>query len=162
MLPGPIVTPATKATSGHDLNISEDEAADLCGAERYAAARDAALAVYGFAAAHAKQRGIIVADTKFEFGVDPSGRIVLADEALTPDSSRFWPLAVYEVGRTQASFDKQFVRDWCETTDWDKTDPGPALPEDVVAGTRARYIDAFERLTGVAFDRYLSDPKVVL
>ena len=161
-LPGPIVTPATKATSGHDLNISEDEAADLCGAERYAAARKAALAVYAFAAAHAKQRGIIVADTKFEFGVDPSGRIVLADEALTPDSSRFWPLAAYEVGRTQASFDKQFVRDWCLTTGWDKTDPGPELPDDVVAGTRARYIEAFERLTGIEFDAYLADPEVVL
>ena len=161
-LPGPIVTPATKATSGHDLNISEDEAADLCGAERYPAARDAALAVYGLAAAHAKQRGIIVADTKFEFGVDPSGRVVLADEALTPDSSRFWPLDAYEVGRTQASFDKQFVRDWCLTTGWDKTDPGPELPDDVVAGTRARYIEAFERLTEIEFDAYLADPEVVL
>ena len=161
-LPEPIVTPATKATSGHDLNISEDEAADLCGAERYAAAREAALALYGFAAAHATKRGIIVADTKFEFGVDPAGRVVLADEALTPDSSRFWPLDEYEVGRTQASFDKQFVRDWCLTTGWDKTDPGPELPDDVVAGTRGRYVEAFERLTEIEFDAYVADPEVVL
>jgi phosphoribosylaminoimidazole-succinocarboxamide synthase len=161
-LPEPIVTPATKATSGHDLNISEGEAADLCGAERYAAAREAALALYGFAAAHAKERGIIVADTKFEFGVDSTRRVVLADEALTPDSSRFWPAGEYEVGRVQASFDKQFVRDWCLTTGWDKTDPGPELPDDVVAGTRARYVEAFERLTEIEFDAYLADPEVVL
>ena len=158
----PIVTPATKAASGHDLNISEDEAADLCGAERYAAARDAALSLYGFAAAHAKERGIIVADTKFEFGVDSIGRVVVADEALTPDSSRFWPASEYEVGRVQVSFDKQFVRDWCLTTGWDKTDPGPALPDDVVAGTRARYVEAFERLTEIEFAAYLADPEVVL
>ena len=161
-LPKPIVTPATKAESGHDLNIGEDEAADLCGAERYAAAREAALALYSFAAEHASARGIIVADTKFELGVDRAGRVVLADEALTPDSSRFWPASGYEPGRTQSSFDKQFVRDWCLTTGWDKTDPGPELPDDVVAGTRARYVQAFERLTEIEFDAYLADPQVVL
>ena len=161
-LPAPIVTPATKAASGHDLNIGEDEAADLCGAERYAVARDAALALYGFAAERARARGIIVADTKFELGIDAAGRVVLADEALTPDSSRFWPAAGYEVGRPQPSFDKQFVRDWCETTGWDKTDPGPELPAEVVAGTRARYVEAFERLTEVEFAAYLADPQLVL
>ncbi|MEP6893005.1 MAG: phosphoribosylaminoimidazolesuccinocarboxamide synthase, partial [Gaiellaceae bacterium] len=151
-LPAPIVTPATKAENGHDLNIGEDEAAGLCGADRYAAARDAALALYGFAAEHARARGIVVADTKFEFGVDSAGRVVLADEALTPDSSRFWPVDGYAAGRAQPSFDKQFVRDWCETTGWDKTDPGPELPAEVVAGTRARYVEAFERLTEIEFD----------
>ena len=161
-LPQPIVTPATKAASGHDLNIGEDEAAELCGAEPYAAVRDAALALYRFAAEHARDRGIIVADTKFEFGVDPAGRVTLADEALTPDSSRFWPVDGYEPGRMQPSFDKQFVRDWCETTGWDKTDPGPELPAEVVAGTRARYVEAFERLTEIEFAAYLADPQVVL
>jgi phosphoribosylaminoimidazole-succinocarboxamide synthase len=161
-LPAPIVTPATKAVSGHDLNISEAAAADLCGPERYATARAAALAVYRFAARHALARGIIVADTKFEFGVDHAGRVVLADEALTPDSSRFWPAAEYRPGRPQPSFDKQFVRDWCETTGWDKTDPGPDLPLEVVAGTRARYVEAFERLTEVEFAAYLDDPQLVL
>jgi len=161
-LPTPIVTPATKAVNGHDLNIGEDEAAELCGPQRYAAARDAALALYAFAADHARARGIIVADTKFEFGVDHAGRVVLADEALTPDSSRFWPAAEYQPGQPQPSFDKQFVRDWCETTGWDKTDPGPELPAEVVAGTRARYVDAFERLTEVDFAAYLDDPRLVL
>ena len=161
-LSAPIVTPATKATSGHDLNIGEDEAADLCGAEPYAAARDAALAVYAFAAELARARGIIVADTKFEFGVDSAGRVMLADEALTPDSSRFWPADGYEPGRPQPSFDKQFVRDWCLGTGWDKTDPGPELPADVVADTRARYVEAFERLTEIEFNAYLADPQLVL
>jgi phosphoribosylaminoimidazole-succinocarboxamide synthase len=161
-LPAPIVTPATKAASGHDLNISEDEAASLCGAKRYASARDAALALYDFASRHALERGIVVADTKFELGVDVDGRVTLGDEALTPDSSRFWPVDGFEPGRPQPSFDKQFVRDWCEGTGWDKTDPGPALPDEVVAGTRARYVDAFERLTSIPFDRYVADPKVVL
>ena len=161
-LPEPLVTPATKAAEGHDENIGEEEAAALCGEERYAAARAAALAVYAHAAAHAEERGIIVADTKFELGVDDEGVLRLGDEALTPDSSRFWPAAGYAPGRPQPSFDKQFVRDWCETTGWDKTPPGPALPPDVVAGTRARYVEAFELLTGIAFDRYCADPTVVL
>jgi phosphoribosylaminoimidazole-succinocarboxamide synthase len=161
-LPEPIVAPATKATSGHDENISEEEAAALCGEEPYAAAREAALAVYEFARRHAEQAGIIVADTKFELGVDVDGRVALADEALTPDSSRFWPADSYAPGGTQPSFDKQFVRDFCESTGWDKTDPGPELPPEVVRGTRDRYVEAFERLTGVAFDEYVARPEVVL
>jgi len=161
-LPEPIVTPATKAAEGHDLNIDEAEAARLCGPERYAEAREAALAVYRFAAGHARECGIVLADTKLELGVDADGRVTLADEAVTPDSSRFWPAAGYRPGGPQPSFDKQFVRDWCLQTGWDRTDPGPELPPDVVAGTRARYVEAFERLTGIEFDRYLADPKVVL
>ena len=161
-LPAPIFTPATKATEGHDENIDEEQAAALCGADRYRAAKDASLALYRFATAHAEARGIILADTKFEFGVAPDGTLVLGDEALTPDSSRFWPAAGYEPGRAQPSFDKQFVRDWCEETGWDKTPPGPELPDEVVSGTRARYVEAFELLTDIAFDRYLDDPEVVL
>ena len=161
-LPAPIVAPATKAAAGHDVNVSEDEAAALCGARRYAAARAAALALYAFAAEHAAAAGIIVADTKFELGVDGEGMVVLADEALTPDSSRFWPADGYSPGGAQPSFDKQFVRDYCESTGWDKTDPGPELPADVVAATRQRYVEAFERLTGIPFDRYLERPEVVL
>ncbi len=156
------MTPATKAAEGHDLNIDEVEAARLCGPERYAEAREAALAVYRFAAGHARECGIVLADTKFELGIDADGCVTLADEAVTPDSSRFWPAAGYRPGGPQPSFDKQFVRDWCLQTGWDRTDPGPELPRDVVAGTRARYVEAFERLTGIEFDRYLADPKVVL
>ena len=161
-LPRPIVTPATKAEEGHDLNISEDEASELCGAEPYAAAREAALQLYGFASRHAEERGIVLADTKFELGLDADGIVTLGDEALTPDSSRFWPAAGYAPGGPQPSFDKQYVRDFCLATGWDRTYPGPEVPDDVVAGTRARYIEAFERLTEIPFDRYLSDPKVVL
>jgi phosphoribosylaminoimidazole-succinocarboxamide synthase len=161
-LPRPILTPATKAAEGHDENITEEEAMALCGPERYASAKAAALAVYAFASSHAEARGIIVADTKFEFGVSPAGEVVLADEALTPDSSRFWPQDGYEPGRPQPSFDKQFVRDWGEASGWDKSPPAPALPDDVVAGTRARYLEAFERLTGIAFDEYAADPSAVL
>jgi len=161
-LPQPIVTPATKATSGHDLNIDEEEAARLCGEERYAVARDAALQLYGFAEEHASARGIVVADTKFEFGVDPTGAVVVGDEALTSDSSRFWPADGYRPGGPQPSFDKQFVRDWCESIGWDKTAPGPELPGDLVAGTRARYVEAFELLTEIPFDAYLADPRVAL
>jgi len=161
-LPHPIVTPATKATSGHDLNIDEEEAARLCGEAEYAAARDAALALYRYAEEHAAERGIIVADTKFEFGVDATGAVVLGDEALTPDSSRFWPADEYRPGGPQPSFDKQFVRDWCESSGWDKTPPGPELPDDVVTGTRARYAEAFELLTEIPFAEYLADPQVVL
>jgi len=161
-LPEPIFTPATKAKEGHDLNIDEAAAASLCGPERYHAARRASLELYGFASAYAEARGIILADTKFELGVDDEGTVVLGDEALTPDSSRFWPADEYEPGRPQPSFDKQFVRDWCETTAWDKTAPGPELPDHVVAGTRARYIEAFERLTEISFADYLVRPDVVL
>jgi len=161
-LPEPIFTPATKATEGHDENIDEEQAAAFCGAARYREAREASLALYRFASAHAEARGIIVADTKFELGVAPDGTLVLGDEALTPDSSRFWPLDGYEPGRAQPSFDKQFVRDSCEETGWDKTPPGPELPDDIVAETRSRYVEAFERLTGIPFDDYLADPQVVL
>jgi phosphoribosylaminoimidazole-succinocarboxamide synthase len=161
-LPEPIVTPATKADSGHDLNITEQAAEELCGADAWATAREAALRLYAFAAAHASGSGIIVADTKLELGLDADGVVTLGDEAVTPDSSRLWPADGYEPGRSQPSFDKQFVRDWCEQSDWDKTPPGPELPPKVVAGTRARYLEAFERLTGIAFDRYLTDPEVVL
>jgi phosphoribosylaminoimidazole-succinocarboxamide synthase len=161
-LPEPIVTPATKASTGHDLNIDETVAAELCGADRRSVAREAALELYRYAAGHARERGIIVADTKFELGVAPDGVVTLADEAITPDSSRFWPADRYAPGGPQPSFDKQFVRDWCEATGWDKTDPGPELPQDVVDGTRARYVEAFERLTEIRFDDYLADPTVVL
>jgi phosphoribosylaminoimidazole-succinocarboxamide synthase len=161
-LPEPIVTPATKSSEGHDLNISEGEAAAICGQAEYAAARDAALAIYAHAAEHAEACGILLADTKFEFGLDPNGQVTLGDEALTPDSSRFWPLDGYEPGRPQPSFDKQYARDWCAETGWDRTEPGPELPAEVVAGTRARYVEAFERLTGVPFDRYVADPESVL
>ncbi len=161
-LPAPIVTPATKASTGHDENITEEQAAAVCGEEHYARARASALTLYAFAAAHAEARGILVADTKLELGLDGDGRLRLADEVLTPDSSRFWEADEYAAGRPQASFDKQFVRDWCESTGWDKAPPGPDLPDDVVSGTRARYVEAFERLTGIAFAAYLDDPEVVL
>ena len=161
-LPEPIFTPATKATEGHDENIDEKQAAALCGEDRYREAKEASLELYRFASAHAEERGIILADTKFELGVARDGTVVLGDEALTPDSSRFWPVDGYVPGAAQPSFDKQFVRDWCQETGWDKTPPGPELPDDVVAGTRARYVEAFERLTGIPFDRYLVDPEVVL
>jgi phosphoribosylaminoimidazole-succinocarboxamide synthase len=161
-LPQPIFTPATKATSGHDENISRDQAAELVGAEKLAEVERVVTALYSAAAEYALERGIIIADTKFELGYDSDGTLVLGDEALTPDSSRFWPADSYEPGRGQDSFDKQFVRDYCETTGWDKTDPGPEIPEDVVAGTRAKYVEAFEKLTGVPFDKYLADPTVVL
>ncbi|MBA3433334.1 MAG: phosphoribosylaminoimidazolesuccinocarboxamide synthase [Actinobacteria bacterium] len=161
-LPSPILTPATKAIEGHDENIDEEQAAALCGADLYRSAKDAALALYKFGAAHAEARGIILADTKFELGVGADGTLTLGDEALTPDSSRFWPLDGYEPGSAQPSFDKQFARDWCEESGWDKSDPGPELSEAVVAGTRSRYVEAFERLTEIPFDRYVADPGVVL
>ncbi len=114
------------------------------------------------ASAHAEERGIILADTKFEFGSAPDGTLVLGDEALTPDSSRFWPQDTYEPGSAQPSFDKQYVRDWCEASGWDKSPPAPEIPDELVAGTRARYAEAFERLTEIPFDSYLADPQVVL
>jgi phosphoribosylaminoimidazole-succinocarboxamide synthase len=161
-LPEPIFTPSTKATSGHDENIDAEQAAAFVGPERYEEVERTALALYRFAAEHAATRGIIIADTKFEFGVEAGGRLVLADEVFTPDSSRFWPAAEYAAGGPQPSFDKQFVRDYCESLGWDKSPPGPALPEDVVAGTRGRYVEAFERLAGISFDAYVADPAVVL
>jgi phosphoribosylaminoimidazole-succinocarboxamide synthase len=161
-LPEPIFTPSTKAAEGHDENIDLDQAGELVGSDRLQEVERIALELYRFASEHALARGIIIADTKFEFGVDGEGQLVLADEAFTPDSSRFWPAADYEPGRAQPSFDKQFVRDYCESLGWDKTPPGPELPDDVVTGTRARYIEAFEGLTEIPFDRYLADPEVVL
>jgi len=161
-LPEPIVTPATKAESGHDENIDAETAVGLVGAELYAEVERIVLSLYRFASAHAESCGIILADTKFELGLDSEGTLVLGDEALTPDSSRFWPGAGYAPGGPQPSYDKQYVRDYCESLGWDKTYPGPEVPEDVVAGTRARYVEAFERLTGIAFADYLSDPQVVL
>jgi phosphoribosylaminoimidazole-succinocarboxamide synthase len=161
-LPAPIFTPSTKAAEGHDENIDLDQAGELVGSDRLQEVERVSLELYRFASEHALTRGIIIADTKFEFGIDGEGRLVLADEAFTPDSSRFWPAAEYEPGRAQPTFDKQFVRDYCETLGWDKTAPGPELPDDVVAGTRARYVEAFEGLTEIPFDRYLDDPEVVL
>jgi len=160
-LPEPIFTPATKATSGHDQNIDRAQAIELIEAELFDEAERCSLALYTFASTYARERGIVIADTKFEFGVDDEGRLVLGDEAVTPDSSRFWPADEYRPGGPQPSFDKQYVRDYCESLGWDKESPGPDLPDDVVAGTRARYVEAFERLTGVPFDDYLADPGIV-
>jgi phosphoribosylaminoimidazole-succinocarboxamide synthase len=161
-LPEPIFTPATKAQEGHDENITREQAAELVGEERMREVEDVSLRLYSTAAEHALRAGIIIADTKFELGLDPAGRLVLADEALTPDSSRFWPGDAYEAGRGQDSFDKQYVRDYCEATGWDKTPPGPDLPDEVVQATRAKYVEAFERLTTQPFERYLADPSAVL
>jgi phosphoribosylaminoimidazole-succinocarboxamide synthase len=146
-LPEPIFTPATKAETGHDENISFAEAEKITGGEIAEQARAASLKIYNFARDYARQRGIIIADTKFEFGLD-NGKLILIDEVLTPDSSRFWPADKYQPGRGQPSFDKQFVRDYLETLDWNKTPPGPVLPPDVVAKTSATYLEAYERLTG--------------
>jgi phosphoribosylaminoimidazole-succinocarboxamide synthase len=161
-LPEPIFTPATKAQTGHDENITREQGATIVGAERFAEAERLSVALYRFAAAYALERGIIIADTKFEFGTDREGRLVLGDEALTPDSSRFWPADQYAPGGPQPSFDKQYVRDFCEKIGWGKTYPGPELPEDVVAGTRRRYVEAFEQLTALPFERYVANPSVVL
>ncbi|HEY7397814.1 MAG TPA: phosphoribosylaminoimidazolesuccinocarboxamide synthase [Gaiellaceae bacterium] len=161
-LPEPIFTPATKATTGHDENIDRETAAELIGVERFDEVEQTALDLYRFASDYARERGIILADTKLELGIDETGALVLADEAFTPDSSRFWPADEYRPGGSQPSFDKQFVRDYCESLGWDKTEPGPELPDDVVAGTRQRYIEAFERLTGIDFAAYLERPGVVL
>jgi phosphoribosylaminoimidazole-succinocarboxamide synthase len=161
-LPQPIFTPATKAQTGHDENITRDEAAELVGRELFDEVERISLELYRFASEHARQRGIIVADTKLEFGVDADGTLTLGDEAFTPDSSRFWPVDGYEPGRSQPSFDKQFVRDYCESVGWDKTYPGPELPDDVVAQTQRKYFDAFEELTGIAFDDYVEQPRALL
>ena len=154
-LPKPIFTPSTKATDGHDQNIDRDAGVLLVGEERFDRLAALSIQIYETAAEYALERGIIIADTKFEFGEDETGRIVLGDEALTPDSSRFWPADEYATGGSPPSYDKQYVRDWLETLDWDKTPPGPAIPDEVVAGTRARYIEAYERLTGGSFDAYM-------
>jgi phosphoribosylaminoimidazole-succinocarboxamide synthase len=161
-LPSPIFTPATKAVEGHDENITAEEAAALIGDERFAEVEETSIALYRFVSEWASRRGIILADTKLEFGLDDEGRLVLGDEAFTPDSSRFWPADEYRPGATPPSFDKQFVRDYCESLGWDKAPPGPELPDAVVTGTRARYVDAFEQLTGYDFDEYVADPEVVL
>lgn len=158
-LPEPLFTPAWKAPAGqHDENIGFGRVAELVGgADLATRIRDASLELYARGAAVCARAGIILADTKFEFGLAPDGELLLVDEALTPDSSRFWAAAAHEPGRPQPSYDKQFVRDWLEATPWDKTAPGPELPEEVVAGTRARYVEAFERITGASFARYLSE-----
>jgi phosphoribosylaminoimidazole-succinocarboxamide synthase len=148
-LPAPIFTPATKAAAGqHDENVPYAEIEKTIGRERAARVRDLALALYDYAAHYARARGILIADTKFEFGLDANGEVVLMDEALTPDSSRFWPADGYREGASPPSFDKQFVRDYLETLDWNKRAPGPRLPADVIAGTVARYREAERRLTG--------------
>jgi phosphoribosylaminoimidazole-succinocarboxamide synthase len=161
-LPEPIFTPATKAQTGHDENIDRAAAVELVGEERFDEVEEIALRLYSFVSDYARERGIILADTKLEFGLDEEGRLVLGDEAFTPDSSRFWPADEYRPGATPPSFDKQFVRDYCESLGWDNTYPGPELPENVVSGTRARYVEAFEQLTGIGFDDYLADRRVVL
>jgi phosphoribosylaminoimidazole-succinocarboxamide synthase len=171
-LPEPVLTPSTKAEQGtHDETIDFDAMVEriatlalgdrpvgrTAGAELAVRVRDVALALYGYGSAVAARAGIILADTKFEFGLAPGGELVLADEVLTPDSSRFWDATAYEPGRAQASYDKQYVRDWLESQPWDKTAPGPELPDEVVTGTRARYVEAFERITGASFARYLQE-----
>jgi phosphoribosylaminoimidazole-succinocarboxamide synthase len=151
-LPEPIFTPATKATEGHDENISFDHTVELVGGETAEALRELTLRLYREASEYASRRGILIADTKFEFGRATDGRLVWMDEALTPDSSRFWPADSYEPGRSQPSFDKQYVRDWLEASGWDKSPPAPELPSEVVQGTLERYREAYERLTGVRLE----------
>ena len=156
-LPEPIFTPATKAEVGdHDENVDFDRAAQLVGdRELLERLRDLSIALYSFARDHARERGILLADTKFEFGRRADGTVVLGDEALTPDSSRFWPADGYEPGRPQPSFDKQYVRDWASSSGWDKSPPAPEIPDEVVEGTRARYVEAYERVTGEPFGAWL-------
>ena len=154
-LPTPIFTPSTKAEEGHDEAIDFEQAAEILGDRELAGRlRDVSIALYSFASDLAAERGVILADTKFEFGLDPEGQLILGDEALTPDSSRYWPAEGYEPGHGQPSFDKQFVRDWASSTGWDKSPPAPAVPEDVVAGTRAKYVEAYELITGESFDAW--------
>jgi len=147
-LPEPIFTPATKATSGHDVNISEAEAAPLVGASLLAELKVLTMQLYAVGAAHAERCGILLADTKFEFGLTPEGRVLLIDEVMTPDSSRYWPKDLYNPGRPQVSFDKQYVRDYLEHIRWNKQPPVPSLPDDVVTRTREKYLEAVRRLTG--------------
>jgi phosphoribosylaminoimidazole-succinocarboxamide synthase len=155
-LPQPIFTPSTKAEEGHDEAIDFEGAAELVGdISLMEQVRIVSVALYAFAAEHARARGVILADTKFEFGLDENGQLVLGDEVLTPDSSRYWPAEGYEVGHGQPSFDKQYVRDWASGSGWDKKPPAPEIPEDVVAGTRARYVEAYELITGEPFDAWL-------
>jgi phosphoribosylaminoimidazole-succinocarboxamide synthase len=155
-LPEPIFTPSTKADVGHDEAIDFDRAAELVGDRRLMGrVADVAVELYSFAAEHARANGVILADTKFEFGLDEDGELVVGDEVLTPDSSRYWPADGYEVGRGQPSFDKQYVRDWATASGWDRRPPAPAIPDDVVAGTRVRYVEAYERITGEPFQAWL-------
>jgi phosphoribosylaminoimidazole-succinocarboxamide synthase len=156
-LPEPLFTPSTKATEGHDANIDRAGGIALVGEERFDEIERISIEIYRTAADYALERGIIIADTKFEFGVDEQDRIVIGDEVLTPDSSRFWPVDEYAPGGSPPSYDKQYVRDWLETLDWDKTPPGPEIPANVVEGTRARYVEAYERLTGEPFQAYLDE-----
>ncbi len=149
-LPEPIFTPSTKAEEGHDENISEEDVRELLGKETTVRLREVSLQLYKEAREYARQRGIIIADTKFEFGRDSNGEIILIDEALTPDSSRFWPAESYSPGKSQPSFDKQFVRDYLETLDWNKQPPAPPLPDDVAKATTARYLEAYRLLTGTS------------
>ena len=152
----PIFTPSTKATTGHDEAISVDQAAELVGDESLMKrVAEVSLALYSFAAEHALANGVILADTKFELGFDESGELVLGDEVLTPDSSRYWPAEGYEPGRGQPSFDKQYVRDWATASGWDRTPPAPEIPDAVVAGTRERYVEAYERIAGEPFGAFL-------
>jgi len=156
-LPEPIFTPSTKADVGHDETIDFERAVQIAGDRAVMEElRERSIALYSFAAEHAASRGVILADTKFEFGRDADGVIRVGDEVLTPDSSRFWPADTYEVGRAQPSFDKQYVRDWAAGTGWDKQPPAPAIPDDVVAGTRERYLEAYERITGQPFGDWLA------
>jgi phosphoribosylaminoimidazole-succinocarboxamide synthase len=156
-LPTPIFTPSTKAEEGHDEAIDFDAAAEAVGdRELMSRVRDVSVALYEFAAAHARERGVILADTKFEFGLDDAGELVVGDEVLTPDSSRYWPADGYEPGRSQPSFDKQYVRDWASSSGWDKTPPAPEIPADVVEGTKQRYEEAYERITGEPFADWLA------
>ena len=152
-LPEPVFTPSTKAAVGdHDENVSFDAVVDLVGRELAEKVRDATLAIYRWAAAYAAERGIILADTKFEFGTDADGKLYVMDEMLTPDSTRYWPADSYRVGISPPSYDKQFVRDWLEAQGWDKTPPGPAIPDEVIARTAAKYAEALERLAGIRLD----------
>jgi phosphoribosylaminoimidazole-succinocarboxamide synthase len=156
-LPEPLFTPSTKAEVGHDETIDFERAAALVGdralMERV---RDVSIELYSFAAEHARERGVILADTKFEFGRDDEGELVVGDEVLTPDSSRYWPVEGFQPGRGQPSFDKQYVRDWAAASGWDKKPPAPAIPAEVVAGTRARYVEAYELITGEPFQAWLA------
>jgi phosphoribosylaminoimidazole-succinocarboxamide synthase len=155
-LPTPLFTPSTKAEVGHDEAIDFDQAAALVGdRDLMERVRDASIELYSFGAEHARERGVILADTKFEFGLDADGELVVGDEVLTPDSSRYWPADGYEAGRSQPSFDKQYVRDWASASGWDKTPPAPALPDDVIARTRELYLEAYERITGEPLDAWL-------
>ncbi len=160
-LPVPIFTPTTKADAGHDEPLTPEQARGLIGDERFFELERISIELYNTAAEYAATKGIIIADTKFELGLDEEGVIVVGDEAFTPDSSRFWPADEYEPGGPQPSYDKQFVRDYAESLGWDKTPPAPELPDEVVAGTRARYLEAFEQITGIPFDDYAADPKMV-